>query len=166
MFMGGLPFDPIAEAARNWDDRGWGAADAMQAVTSISRAHQIINARINEALAEFDLNLSRFEVLALLYMSRQRELPMGKIGERLQVHPASVTNTVDRLEAAGWVERQQHPSDRRTTLAVLTSSGESLIEKAAQVMASVDYGAGGLTKAALNRLTSDLTALRQDAGDF
>ena len=161
-----LPFDPIEEAASNWRGKGWDAVSSMQAITSISRAHQIINARINEALAELDLNLSRFEVLALLYMSRTRELPMGKIGERLQVHPASVTNTVDRLERDGLVERVPHASDRRTTLARLTAEGVQGIEEAQKVMASINYGIDGISAAALGRLTRDLGQLRRSAGDF
>lgn len=138
----------------------------MMAITSVSRAHQIINARINEALAPFDLNLSRFEVLAILYMSRRGSLPMGKIGERLQVHPASVTNTVDRLESEGLVVRVPHETDRRATLAELTSDGRRIIEKAQLVMAEIDFGAAGMSEAAMTRVTKDLGQLRKNAGDF
>ena len=45
----------------------------------------------------------------LLLFSRRGSLPMARIGERLQVHPASVTNAVDRLEAQGLVRRVPHP---------------------------------------------------------
>lgn len=161
-----LPFDPIDEAASNWTSKGWDAVESMQAITSITRAHQIINARINEALGGLDLNLSRFEVLALLYMSRNRELPMGKIGERLQVHPASVTNTVDRLERDGLVERVPHATDRRTTLSRLTADGVKTIEDAQKIMASINYGIDGVSDAARDRITKDLGQLRRSAGDF
>ena len=90
------------------------------AATSITRAHQILSGRIDAALAPVGLNFSRFEVLALLSFTKEGELPLGKVGDRLQVHPASVTNTVNRLEADGLVARKPHPTDRRTTLAVLT----------------------------------------------
>jgi len=161
-----LPFDPIEEAASNWRAKGWDGISGMQAITSISRAHQIITARINEALAPFDLNLSRFEVLALLYMSKHRELPMGKIGERLQVHPASVTNTVDRLERDKLVARVAHETDRRTTLARLTADGVQVIEDAQKVMAAINYGIDGVTNAARDRISRDLGQLRKSAGDF
>jgi len=161
-----LPFDPIEEAATNWQAKGWDAVPGMQAITSISRANQIINARINEALAPLDLNLSRFELLALLYMSRARSLPMGKIGERLQVHPASVTNTVDRLEGDGLVRRVPHETDRRTTLAELTPEGVQVIEDAQKVMAAINYGIDGVGDAALRRITRDLGVLRKSTGDF
>ena len=111
-----LPFDPIAEARRNWGKHGWGAAEAMSAATSITRAHQILLRRIDGTLEPLGLNFSRFEALALLHFSRVGALPLGKIGDRLQVHPTSVTNTIDRLEADGLVARRPHPTDRRTTL--------------------------------------------------
>jgi len=96
-----LPFDPIAEASENWKRKGWGSVDAMAAATSITRAHQILVSRIDAVLKPVGLNFSRFEALALLYLSRKGEMPLGKVGERLQVHPASVTNTIDRLQSDG-----------------------------------------------------------------
>ena len=99
-----LDFDLVAEARRNWEAHG-GRPDAMVAAISIARAHQIVLARIDAALAPFGLTFSRFEALALLSFSRRGALPMGKIGARLQVHPTSVTNTVNRLERDGLVRR-------------------------------------------------------------
>lgn len=161
-----LPFDPIVEARRQWERHGWGNVDAMAAATSIARAHQIILGRINEVLAPWGLNFSRFEALALLHFTRSGELPLGKIGERLQVHPASVTNTIDRLEVDGLVERVAHPTDRRATLARITDLGRAAVQEAAQALADVDFGFHGLTDDQLARLDADITALRRSAGDF
>jgi len=91
-----LSFDPIDEARRNWEQQGWGAVASMAAATSITRAHQILLGRIDAVLSPLGLNFSRFEAIALLAFTRAGELPLGKMGERLQVHPASVTNTIDR----------------------------------------------------------------------
>ena len=88
----------------------------MRAVTSIMRAHQILIGRLNEALAPFDLTFPRYEALMLLYYSRTGSLPLGKMGDRLQVHRTSVTNLMDGLEREGLAERSPHPTDRRTTL--------------------------------------------------
>ena len=38
---------------------------------------------------------------------------MGKLSERLLVHPTSVTSTVDTLQRLGFVRRVPHPTDRR-----------------------------------------------------
>ena len=161
-----LPFDPISEARRNWEARGWGAVDAMAAATSITRAHQILLKRIDTTLESFDLMFSRFEALALLSFTRTGTMPMGRMGERLQVHPTSVTNTIDRLEAQGLVARIPHPTDRRTTLVEITPAGRTRVERAAAALGDVGFGLDGMKTSDLTAVTNSLHSLRAAAGDF
>ena len=161
-----LPFDPIAEARRNWETHRWGATDQMGVATSITRGHQILLRRINTALHPFGLNFSRFEALALLYFSRAGALPLGKIGDRLQVHPTSVTNTIDRLEADGLVVRRPHPTDRRTTLAELTDEGRQVVTGAAAALDGIGFGLDGMSQRQLHDVDDALATLRRNAGDF
>lgn len=129
---GDLPFDPIEEADRQWRAHGWaGAAPGMGVVTSVMRAQQVLLARADAVLGGFGLTFARFEVLTLLSFTREGRLPMGKLGARLQVHPASVTSAVDRLERQGYVRREPHPTDGRATLAVLTDEGRAVAAEAA-----------------------------------
>jgi DNA-binding MarR family transcriptional regulator len=86
----------------------------MHLVTSIMRVQQAYLGRIEAILRPSGLTFARFEVLRLLAFSRLGSLPVGKVGERLQVHPASVTNAVQRLEADGLVVRRTNPGDRRS----------------------------------------------------
>jgi DNA-binding MarR family transcriptional regulator len=161
-----LDFDPITEAGRKWDVREWGATKAMLAATSITRAHQILHARIDAALAPLDLNFSRFEVLALLSFTKDGQLPMGKIGDRLQVHAASVTNTIQRLEASGFVERIKHPDDGRGTLARLLPAGEAMVRRGASALEAIDYGLGGLREDRRADVFDALIEFRQANQDF
>ena len=97
-----MTFDPIEEARRQWVAHGWGAAaDGMAVVTSVMRVQQVFLGRVEELLRPLGLTFSRYEVLMLLGFTRRGSLPLGKIGERLQVHPASVTNAIDRSAASG-----------------------------------------------------------------
>ena len=96
-----LPFDPIEEAARQWSDR-WEETARMRAVTSLMRVHQLVLTELDELLRPLGLTFARYEVLVLLSFSRHGSLPLGKIGERLQVHATSVTPLVKRLEKA-WL---------------------------------------------------------------
>lgn len=160
-----LSFDPIEEARVQWETR-WSEGAAMAAATSIMRAQQIVLARVDDALREFGLNFARYEVLVLLYFSRRQALPLGKMGNRLMIHPTSVTNLVDRLEASGLVRRVQHARDRRTTLAELTDEGRSLVQSATQRVGEIALGVRGLDERELDRLTALLRKLRVDAGDF
>lgn len=161
-----LPFDPIAEARRQWDAHGWAAADVMTAVTSIVRAHQLLLRRIDGLLAPFGLTFARYEALVLLYFSRRGTLPLGLMGERLQVHPASITNVIARLEADGLVRRQPHPHDRRAKLARITAAGRRTVEEATRVLTAARFGAEGLSDADARAITVLLTGLRRAAGDF
>ncbi len=138
----------------------------MAAATSLTRAHQILLGRIDEVLAPMGLNFSRFEALTLLAFTHAGELPLGKMGERLQVHPASVTNTIDRLERDGLVQRVAHPTDGRTTLARLTSQGRQLDDRAQRALAEIEFGLGGMNSDQQARLTADITTFRQEAGDW
>ena len=161
-----LSFDPIAEARRQWESHHWGAVDAMCAATSITRAHQILLGRINAVLLPLGLNFSRFEAIALLSFSQTGSLPLGKMGERLQVHPTSITNTIDRLERDGLVERMAHPTDGRTTLAKLTAQGRAVAETAQRELAAIEFGFDGLSSENLIGLHDAITELRHTAGDF
>lgn len=138
----------------------------MAAATSIMRGQQIVLARVDEALRPFGLTFARYEALVLLTFSRRGALPLGKMGERLMVHPTSVTNIVDRLEGQGLVRRGQHPTDRRTTLCEITAEGRALAEKATHAVTAVDLGISGLTEREVDQLTRLLAKLRRDAGDF
>lgn len=161
-----LDFDAIAEARRQWEARDWAAPAAMSATTSIMRAQQIILATVDEALRPFDLTFARYEALVLLNFSRQGSLPLGKMGDRLMLHPTSVTNIIDRLERQHLVSRQAHPTDRRTTLASITEEGRRLVGKATEAVSATSFGLAALSDGELDQLTAILRKMRIDAGDF
>jgi DNA-binding MarR family transcriptional regulator len=162
-----LGFDPIEEAGRQWRKR-WGPAPTvpMLAVTSVMRVQQIWLARLNEALAPFDLTFARYEALMLLYFSRAGALPLGKVGTRLQVHPTSVTNLIDGLEKSGFVERTPHPDDRRATLATITDKGRDMAAAATETLNQDRFCTEPVNKAELESLTTVLRRVRAEAGDF
>jgi len=162
-----LPFDPIAEGKRQWE-RHWGpdAVSAMGAVTSIMRAQQILLGRLNATLQPFGLTFPRYEALMLLYYSRRGSLPLGKMGDRLQVHRASVTNVVDRLEGQGLVRRMQHEHDRRAILAEITPEGRRVAKAATERINTVQLASAPLATEQLDELFGLLRTLRIDEGDF
>jgi len=162
-----LRIDPIAEARRQWEGR-WPDAPlaAMSAVTSLMRAQQVLLAHLNDALRPFGLTFPRYEALMLLLFTRRGALPLGKIGERLQVHRTSVTNIIDKLEADGLVRRVPHTEDRRTTLAQITDEGRRVALAATEGMHAIDFGLGALTEDQQEALTTLLRGLRVAAGDF
>jgi DNA-binding MarR family transcriptional regulator len=64
------------------------------------------------------------------------------------------------------VERVPHPEDRRTTLAAITPAGRDVAEAATEALNQSRFGTGRLPKSDLEAMTSVLTEVRRDAGDF
>ena len=160
-----LPFDPIDEAARQWSLR-WEAVEEMHAVTSLMRVQQVVLARLDEVLRPHGLTFARYEALVLLTFSRAGALPLGKMGERLQVHATSVTSIVDRLESAGLVVRRRHPEDGRAVLAEITDAGRELVERATADLVDSRFALTSLEPEQLAALSDLLRPVRRDAGDF
>ena len=163
--MPGRHLDFIDEAARQWGLR-WDGVPAMHAVTSLMRAQQIILGRLDALLKPHGLTFARYEALVLLTFSSRGSLPLGKMGERLQVHPTSVTSIVRRLEADGLVERRASPSDGRAVLAEITAHGRALVAAATAVLVDADFGLDPLSEVELTSLSALLRPVRRNAGDF
>lgn len=160
------PLDPIAEARRQWAAHGWGdVADGMAALTSVMRAQQLLLARCDAVLAGFGLTFARYELLQLLAFTRHGELPLGKAGARLQVHPASVTNAVGRLVEAGLVERVPHPTDGRGALARITAEGRRTALAATERLNADVFARLGLSAAEARKLTALLGKVRAASGE-
>lgn len=159
--------DLVEESRRLWAEHGWeDAADGMAAITSIMRAQQIVLARVDEVLRPLGLTFSRYELLMLLHFSRTGALPLSGASRRLQVHPTSVTNSVDRLEAAGLVRRTPHPTDGRATLVEVTPAGRDKALVATGRLNEQVFSSLGLPPRRTTSLVSVLRELRRTAGDL
>jgi DNA-binding MarR family transcriptional regulator len=73
--------------------------------------------------AEAGLPLQWFELLLRLARSPGHHLRMSDLAAQTSLTPSGLTRAVDRLEAAGLVERAPCPSDRRGAFARLTPDG-------------------------------------------
>lgn len=161
-----MPLDPIREARRQWLAHGWDdAADGMAMVTSLVRVHQLLQARIDAVLRPLELTFARYEVLRLLAFSARGKMPMARVGSLLQVHPASVTSAVGRLEAQGYVARTRGETDRRVVLAAITPTGRAIVERATDGLNDAVFADPGLPDDDVAALTRLLDRFRAAAGD-
>jgi DNA-binding MarR family transcriptional regulator len=160
-----LPFDPIERAAAIWERR-FGDSRAMAAVTSIMRVQQILLGELDALLRPHRLTFARYEALVLLTFSREGALPMRLIGQRLMVHPTSVTNIISRLEQQQLVIRRPNPKDGRGTLAEITPAGRALVQRATADLMAADFGMAGYDREELAEMFGMLRGLRVLAGDF
>jgi DNA-binding MarR family transcriptional regulator len=165
-----LEFDPIERAGqlwqRHWPDESPEVYASMRAVTSIMRAHQILLANLDAILRPYGITFSRYEALVLLSYAHSGALPLSRLGERLQVHATSVTNIVDRLEAAGLVRREPNPDDGRGTLAVITDDGRAIAASATKEFNAARFGLSVLGLDELDQLFGVLREVRVQADDF
>jgi MarR family 2-MHQ and catechol resistance regulon transcriptional repressor len=85
--------------------------------------------RTMERRLEQDCGLSMqwFEVLLRLVRTPGHRLRMSDLAAQTTLSASGLTRAVDRLEAAGLVERQACPTDRRSSYAALTAAGEDRI---------------------------------------
>ena len=160
-----LPFDPIDRAAQIWETR-FGPSPSMAAVTSIMRAQQILLAELDALLRPYQLTFARYEALVLLTFSRRGALPLRVIGQRLMVHPTSVTNIIGRLEAQHLVVRRPNPADGRSRLAEITGEGRAVVQRATRDLMAAEFGFRGYDAVQLKEIFGLLRGLRLAAGDF
>lgn len=102
----------------------------MEVVARLSRLSRILERRLKELYASFDLNQSQFGVLAALRRSGPPyRLSPTDLYNALLVTSGALTNRLDRLQVAGLIERRRDPEDGRGVLVALTPAGERLIDR-------------------------------------
>jgi len=104
------PFDPIAEAFHSGRRAGRSRRTTWPPSPRSCACSSLLLARVEDALKPYGLTFAAYETLRLLAFTRSGSLPMGKMGVRLMVHPAAVTNAVGKLEQRGLVQRQMSPT--------------------------------------------------------
>ena len=109
------------------------------------------------------------ELDALEHLEADGALTQRELGQRLSLTSGGVTVLVDRLERAGWVRREPHPTDRRAVLLVLDDRA-----LAALPAALADYHAGvaaaaraipGTSRTAVETFLGSVTAKAASTAD-
>ncbi|MGI8393247.1 MarR family winged helix-turn-helix transcriptional regulator [Leucobacter sp. W1038] len=139
-------------------DRLWGTKVGDDLAFLLARANALSLARVNAALADFDIKIRHYSVLAIAATDArpsQREL-----SEFLQLDPSQIVSLVDYLEKRGLVTREPDPRDRRANVVVATPQGKQLAEQARDaVKVSEDHWFSILPQEDAERLGSILRTL-------
>jgi DNA-binding MarR family transcriptional regulator len=110
----------------------WLDEPEMRAWRALIRASTGLLATLdNELRQAHGLALGDYEVLARLSDAPEHALRMTDLAGDLHLSPSGITRRIDGLVKAGYVERQQCPTDRRGSYAVLTETGMKLLEEVA-----------------------------------
>jgi len=133
-------------------------------VGRLLRAAHLLNEQLGGELAAFSLQPGWFDLLAALRRSGARyELNPGELMETTMLSSGGMTKRLDRLVAAGFVERRPDPSDRRGTRVRLTRRGKATIDRALEAhLANEDRVLGSLRRADRRTLDALLRRLLAD----
>lgn len=105
--------------------------DQMEAWHGFLRTHAALVRELDiEMQEEHGLSLTQYEVLLLLARSDDGSVRMSDLADGALLSLSGLSRLVDRLVAMGLVERAQCPSDRRSSLACLTTAGRKRFREA------------------------------------
>ncbi len=96
---------------------------AQEAFLNLWRTYDRLRALEDALFAQFDLTPQQYNVLRLLRGAHPETLPTLGIAARLVTHAPDITRMLDKLEAAGLIERERPAGNRRTVLIRITSEG-------------------------------------------
>ena len=88
---------------------------------------RLMRRNFNRRVQELDLTQAQSQVL--IHISRNQGMKQSELADILEVQPISIGRLIDRMEAAGWVERRPDPSDRRAINLYLTDKAGPILTK-------------------------------------
>lgn len=136
------------------------AADAWG---SLLRVHADLVPLFDQLLRQqAGIPLAWYDVLLELSAAPEHRLTMGELGERVVLSRTRVSRLVDELVAEGFVRREPHAEDGRSTYGTLTPHGLAVFRRAAVVYVKgiETHFAAGLTDAELRALVKALETAR------
>ncbi|MEO8465975.1 MAG: MarR family transcriptional regulator [Gammaproteobacteria bacterium] len=112
------------------------------------------------------LGMTQAQWRAIAHLSRNEGMTQVVLAEILEVQAITLTRLIDRMETAGWVERRNHPSDRRAVQLFLTGKCQPILaemqSRASETLAEASAGIAASAEKqvldALQRMKANLVA--------
>ena len=79
--------------------------------------------------------LTRSQWQVLTYLAQNEGINQARLAELLEIEPITLGRILDKLEARSLIERQPHPTDRRTWLLHLMPAARSRLEQVGEYSA-------------------------------
>jgi DNA-binding MarR family transcriptional regulator len=87
---------------------------------------RLLRKRLEQRVRGLGLTRSQWQVL--VHLAQHEGINQAGLAEILEIEPITLVRMLDRLEAAGLVERRTHPADRRVRLLHLMPQARPLLE--------------------------------------
>jgi DNA-binding MarR family transcriptional regulator len=102
---------------------------AHEALLSLERTAALLRHGLAESLKGFGVTPTQLNVLRILRGARPYGLCRHEIGDRLVTPVPDVTRLLDRMQDAGWIERERSTEDRRLVRTRITDEGLALLAR-------------------------------------
>ena len=100
-----------------------------EAIISVMRTAALIERRLNTIVSREGITQPQYNVLRILRGAGEAGLPTLAIRDRMVAASPGVTRLVDRLERAGYAQRERSAPDRRQVVCRITAAGLSLLSR-------------------------------------
>jgi DNA-binding MarR family transcriptional regulator len=90
---------------------------------------RFLRKRFEQRAREADLGLTRAQWSVLAHLARHEGINQAALAQILEIEPITLVRLLDRLQAAGLVERRPDPSDRRARVLSLTPAARPLLDR-------------------------------------
>lgn len=91
-------------------------------ITDLSR---LVRRTFNRYLRDSELTQSQWQAIA--YLRRWEGINQAALAELMEIQPITLARLIDRMAAAGWVERRPDPRDRRAVQLFLTEKAQPIL---------------------------------------
>lgn len=133
-------------------------------VTLLFRKH------FDRRAVKFGLTRAQWRATKMLY--HREGLRQNELAEFLEMEPIAVGRVIDRLQAAGFVERRPDPKDRRAWRLYVTDQAKVIVgdmeviarELRRDATRGIDHDELKHALAVINQIKENLQALEQGAG--
>ena len=133
-------------------------------VTLLFRKH------FDRRAVKFGLTRAQWRATKMLY--HREGLRQNELAEFLEMEPIAVGRVIDRLQAAGFVERRPDPKDRRAWRLYVTDQAKVIVgdmeviarELRRDATRGIDHDELKNALAVINQIKENLQALEQGAG--
>ena len=130
----------------------------------IADVARLLTRNFDRKAQKFDLSRAQWQVLA--WLKRNEGISQTGLADMLEMSPMTLMRHVDKLEAAGLVERRAHPVDRRIYQLYLGRQGHPMLDRLWELGRQTRKEAlGGVPRAEEEVLLRALSRMRQNLID-
>lgn len=133
----------------------------QEATIALLRTASVVSRSLERVVEPAGLSLAQYNALRIIRGAGSAGIPTLAIRERMIDEGTTITRLLDKLEAAGWIERERTAPDRRQVICRATDQGRRLLTQLDPKVDAADAEAVAvLPPAQLERLIGMLDAVR------